>query len=118
VCSSDLATFRLTPLGAFAFPLKVIEYMAAGLPVLCTRETEAEQILIRYPAGRAVAFTPEALAEATIELLTDARAYSVAQRAAAEASKVFSWERAMHDELEAIAAIPGLPIGAAAGGAR
>lgn len=113
-----LATFRLTPLGAFAFPLKVIEYMAAGVPVLCTRGTEAEQILIRHPAGRAVAFTPEALAEAAIELLTDRPAYAAAQRAAAEASKVFSWERAMRDELEAIAAIPGLQMRAASGGAR
>jgi len=111
-----LSTFRLTPLGAFAFPLKVIEYMAAGLPVLCTRGTEAEQILIRHPAGRAVSFTPEALAEAAIELLTDASAYAQAQRAAREASKVFSWERAMRDELEAIAAIPGLSLRPVAGG--
>ena len=105
-----LSTFRLTPLGAFAFPLKVIEYMAAGLPVLCTRETEAEQILLRHPAGRAVAFTPEALAHAAIELLTDPDAYSAARQVALEASQVFTWERAMRDERAAIAAIDGLRL--------
>lgn len=105
-----LSTFRLTPLGAFAFPLKVIEYMAAGLPVLCTRETEAEQILLRYPAGRAVSFTPQSLAEATIELLTDADAYRAAHEVALAASKVFTWERAMDDQRKAILAIEGLPV--------
>lgn len=110
-----LATFRLTPLGMFAFPLKVVEYMAAGLPVLCTKGTEAEQILLRHPAGRAVEFTPEALAEAAIGLLTDPAAWASARQAAVEAADVFTWERAMREERAAIAGLPGMAAFATAG---
>ncbi len=100
-----LSTFRTTPLGVFAFPLKVIEYMAAGLPVLCTRGTEAQQILERYPAGRAVDFTPTSLAEAVIELLGDDAAYARARSVALQAAQVFTWDRMMSDERMAIVAM-------------
>jgi glycosyltransferase involved in cell wall biosynthesis len=97
-----LSTFRTTPLGVFAFPLKVIEYMAAGLPVLCTRATEAEEILRRHPAGRAVEFTPQGLAEGALELLTDGEAYGRARAVALQAAQVFTWENMLSQERAAI----------------
>lgn len=97
-----LSTFRPTPLGVFAFPLKVIEYMAAGLPVLCTRGTEAEEILVRHPAGRAVEFTPQGLADGALELFLDVEAYARARAVALRAAQVFTWERTLSDERAAI----------------
>lgn len=100
-----LATFRDTPLGRFAFPLKVIEYMAAGLPVLCTRGSEGEEILRRYPAGRAVAFTAEEFAAAAVSFLTHPALYDRARTIALEAAQSFTWKRAMQQERDAILAL-------------
>ena len=97
-----LATFRDTPLGAFAFPLKVIEYFAAGLPVLCTRGSEGEEILRRHPAGRAVTFTATDFAAAAIAFLTEPEAYQRAREIALEAARLFTWQSAMQREREAI----------------
>lgn len=100
-----LATFRDTPLGAFAFPLKVIEYFAAGLPVLCTRGSEGEEILRRHPAGRAITFTAADFAAAAIAFLTQPTAYQRARGIALEAAHLFTWQRAMQQEREAILAL-------------
>jgi glycosyltransferase involved in cell wall biosynthesis len=97
-----LATFRDTPLGRFAFPLKVVEYMAAGLPVLCTKGSEGEEILRRYPAGRAVAFTAEDLAGAAIRLLTSPEEYRGYRETALRAAQQFTWAHAMQRERDAI----------------
>lgn len=100
-----LATFRDTPLGRFAFPLKVIEYMAAGLPVLCTRGSEGEEILRRHPAGRAVAFTAKEFAAAAVFFLTQPAVYDRAHEIALQAAQLFTWERAMQQERDAILAL-------------
>src|SRR5487761_2741925 len=101
-CDIGLAAFRLTPLRVYAFPYKVLEYMAAGLAVLCTRGTEAEEILRRHPAGTAIDFTPEAFAAAAVTLLVDAQAYARARTAGLAAAQIFTWERAMKAERDAI----------------
>jgi hypothetical protein len=75
------------------------------LPVLCTRATEGEEILKRYPAGRAVEFTPQGLAAGAIELLTDAQAYQRAREVALQAAQVFTWERMLSQERTAILAM-------------
>ncbi len=103
-----LATFRDTPLGRFAFPLKVVEYMAAGLPVLCTLGSEGEEILRRYPAGRAITFSPEAFAVAATDFLTRPEIYARAQAAGLEAAQVFTWEHAMKQERDAALALLGV----------
>ncbi len=97
-----LATSRLTPLRVYAFPYKILEYMAAGVAVMCTRGTEAEEILRRHPAGTAIEFTPEAFATAAIALLGDPQAYALARAAGLAAAQVFTWERAMDAERDAV----------------
>ncbi len=81
-----LATFSHSPQGRYAVPLKVAEYMAGGLPVVCTRGSAAADWVLRCGAGRAVDFHPQALAAAIVELLDDPlqrRAASAAGLAAA-----------------------------------
>ena len=101
-CDIGLSTSRATPLRVFAFPLKIVEYMAAGLPLLCTRGTEAEEILTRYPAGIAIDFTPQALANAAVKLLTDSALYGRAVQFGLEGAQMFTWERAVSDQRDAI----------------
>ncbi|HML20747.1 MAG TPA: glycosyltransferase family 4 protein [Aggregatilinea sp.] len=55
----------------YASPMKVREYMAAGLPVLTTRIGQAEEVIEESNAGELVERTPEAIAAAAIKLLKD-----------------------------------------------
>lgn len=93
-CDLGFAASRLTLLRSYAFPLKVIEYMAAGLPVLCTAGSEAAEILRRYPAGCAVAFEVDALANAAIEFFSDAKLYAQARNTALATAELFTWANA------------------------
>ncbi len=97
-----LATFRTSPLGAYAFPLKVVEYMVAGLPFLCTRGSESEEILERHGCGRAIDFDAEALAEAAVALLSDPAGYARCREAAIRGARAFDWRDAM-DAMRAVA---------------
>lgn len=69
-----LAHFRPVPYRRYAFPLKVVEYMAAGLAVIGTRDTETEDILARHGAGVAVDCEAHAVA-AAIARFDDDRAW-------------------------------------------
>lgn len=53
----------------YAFPLKVVEYMAAGLAVVGTGIGETEKLILEGQAGRCVSFSPEAFADAVLEIL-------------------------------------------------
>ncbi|KPJ51882.1 hypothetical protein AMJ39_09115 [candidate division TA06 bacterium DG_24] len=93
-----LANFRLTPFRKYAFPLKVIEYMAAGLPVIGTKESETADIITRYRCGTAIDCSPEALAESVVDLLSDSAKYRRMAASASEASAAFDWERVLAQE--------------------
>jgi glycosyltransferase involved in cell wall biosynthesis len=104
-CDVGLATFRPVPLGAFAFPLKVVEYMAAGLPVVGTAGSETAEILRRHPGGVAVDFDERAFADAVVELLGEPAVYRKAAAHALRAANELTWARAMAAEREAIQAL-------------
>lgn len=101
-CDIGLATFRTGDLGKHAFPLKLLEYMAAGLAVLCTRDTEAEEVIRRYPAGRAIHFNPQELAASALELLQQPDVYARATCAGRLAVERYTWERALTEQRAAI----------------
>jgi len=101
-CDIGLATFRTSDLGKHAFPLKLLEYMAAGLAVLCTRDTEADELIRRYPAGRAIRFDAQELAAAAAELLQRPDVYARATVAGQLAVQRYTWERALTEQREAI----------------
>lgn len=95
--SADIgyAAFRPTPMKRYAFPLKVIEYMAAGLPVIGTLGTETERILKCHRCGETVAHEPEAIAQALIRLFHDRERSASLARNAADASETYGWENLM-----------------------
>jgi glycosyltransferase involved in cell wall biosynthesis len=55
----------------YASPLKLIEYMAAGLAVICSGGGEAEMMVDESGAGANIQFSAEEFAEAAIRILTD-----------------------------------------------
>ncbi|WP_119069582.1 glycosyltransferase family 4 protein [Aggregatilinea lenta] len=56
----------------YASPMKIREYMAAGLPVITTRIGQAEEVIEESDAGILVERTPDSIAQAAIALLNDA----------------------------------------------
>lgn len=93
-CDLGLANSRPTLLRNFAFPLKVIEYMAAGLPVICTQDSEAAEILARHPAGVAIPFDQAHLTIACMQLLSNQEQCQQAQSTALQTAQLFTWQAA------------------------
>jgi glycosyltransferase involved in cell wall biosynthesis len=69
----DLGWVPLSDTGANRgrWPLKISSYMELGLPFVATAVGDIDAFLTRYPAGRAAAPTPAAVAQLTLDLLAD-----------------------------------------------
>jgi len=67
-CAMGLATFPNTELMRFAFTYKVIEYMAAGLPVIATDVGDTGKIIKKCECGVIVESTPKSVAEVVRKL--------------------------------------------------
>jgi glycosyltransferase involved in cell wall biosynthesis len=88
VATSQRDVFR-----QYASPLKIVEYMAAGLPVICSGGGEAEQMIEESRAGVNIPFEPEAFAEAVQSLWTTPDKLSVTREAAVNYAQGRSWEQ-------------------------
>jgi glycosyltransferase involved in cell wall biosynthesis len=97
-----LAMFRPLDLTRYAFPLKVVEYMATGLPVVTTTDTEAADLVISSGVGAAVPFEADAVAEAVVDLLRDSDRRLGQGSAAFGAAQAFDWELLMSRHMAAI----------------
>jgi glycosyltransferase involved in cell wall biosynthesis len=98
-----LAASEPVPFRSYACPLKVIEYMAAGLPVIGTRDTETESLLARYECGLAVPFAPEAIGAAAARLLGEPALHERLRANGLRHGETLSWERVIGEELARIA---------------
>lgn len=84
----------------FACPLKVIEYMAAGVPTVATADTEAAEIVERHDTGIATAFDAAAFAHAVTELWNDpARVARMVDRCDA-VSRTYDWVALVERQLQ------------------
>jgi glycosyltransferase involved in cell wall biosynthesis len=91
-----LATFEPIPLLRYAFPLKVVEYMAAGLPVIASNETESARLIQEYDVGISVTYgSTRQFSEAILHLLKNPEIYRFHADNAKKHSLAFSWERLM-----------------------
>jgi glycosyltransferase involved in cell wall biosynthesis len=88
-----VATSRSNEFRQYASPLKIVEYMAAGLPVICSGGGEAEQMIKESGAGINVAFEPEAFAEAVHSLWSTPGRADVYRQAAVSYARARSWEQ-------------------------
>ena len=93
-----LALFQPTELRQYAAPLKVLEYMAAGLPTIAVSPSEAADLVRREDCGLGIAFDGGAFADAVIALLGDADRYLRLAANARLASSKYDWPALMADE--------------------
>jgi len=107
-----LACSEPVPFRSYACPLKVLEYMAAGLPVIGTSDTETEALIERFECGLAVPFEIEAFAAAAGRLLSDPALHARLRANGIRRAADLTWERLIGEELGIIArATPGPAAG-------
>ena len=97
-----VALFWPTDQMKYAFHLKVVEYMAAGLAVVGTRVGETERIILQAGAGRAVDYSAEAFAAAVLEMLRDEGALAQYAARGIEFARPYDWNLVFADLHEII----------------
>ncbi len=97
-----LANSQTVAFRKYACPLKVIEYMAAGLPVIATEGTEAAQLLARDQSGVAIPYEVEAFAQTVIALFNDSQLYQRLRANGVRASAGMNWEILLAKEFDLI----------------
>lgn len=96
LASVKVGVIPLRPIPAYAgaFPVKLFEYMAAGLPVVAIDVPRWRGLLDAHDCGVSVPYgSPRRLGEAIARLLDDdARASAMGERARSAAERHYSWE--------------------------
>ena len=85
------AVFPPIELRRFAFPLKVVEYMAGGLAVLATEGTEAGLLVKEHGAGLSLPYRKEAVAEALLEVFGDQEKLQAMVKMGAKTVLAYDW---------------------------
>jgi len=93
--ASDVAWLPLRDTGANRgrFPLKLHDFLAAGLPTVVTDVGDVGAFVRQTGAGRVVPDRPEDLAEAVLELLDDEAARHALGRRARQVAEAWAWPR-------------------------
>lgn len=76
----------------YASPLKLIEYMAAGLPVIATRVGQTEITMQQAEAGILIDHSVEGFVAAAVSLLSDETLYECCSQAAIAYAANFDWD--------------------------
>lgn len=97
-----LAMFKPIDLRKYAFSLKVIEYMAGGLPVVATSGTQSASVVEQYGCGMAVPYEATALYRALFSMLSDQKLYQNLSEHATQFSRDFRWQNLMDRAYNAI----------------
>jgi glycosyltransferase involved in cell wall biosynthesis len=97
-----LALFQPNELRRYAAPLKVLEYMAAGLPTIATSQSEAADLVIDEDCGVGVAFDVAAFSNAVVLILRDPNYYNYLAENARKAAEKYDWSIVMQSEYSLI----------------
>ncbi len=92
-----VALFWPTEQMKYAFHLKIVEYMAAGLAVVGTRVGETERIIDQAGAGRVLEFSAEAFASAVLEMLGDEQLMAQYAARGIEYARPYDWNLVFAD---------------------
>jgi glycosyltransferase involved in cell wall biosynthesis len=101
-----IATSRDTDFRRYACPLKIMEYMAAGLAVIGTRVGETMIIIEKSKAGETVDFSVEAFARVAVDLLSSRSKYERYSANAISFAREHDWELVLGKELAFIDQLP------------
>jgi glycosyltransferase involved in cell wall biosynthesis len=97
-----IALFKPNDLMKYAFPLKVVEYMAAGLAVVGTKIGETEKLILESEAGEAVDYSAGAFANAVINILSDPVKLAQYLENAKAYAQVYDWNVLFSDFLNIV----------------
>ncbi len=87
-----VALHKPNELMRYAFPLKVVEYMAAGLAVVGTEVGETKKLILEGESGRCVPCSSQAFARAVLDMLSDSAALAGYGQRAKEYAKRYDWD--------------------------
>ncbi len=96
------AVFPDNELRTYAFPMKVIEYMAGGLAVVGTRGTETEMILEKTGGGIVVPYDAREYARAVVELFRDRRKLAAMAENGVRSAARFDWNILMEEVIRRV----------------
>lgn len=102
-----LATFRPNELRRYAAPLKVLEYMASGLPVIAVDGSEAADLVQATGTGLACGTNAPDIAAAITAMRAAPDAYRAMSRAGPAAARARDWCRVLDLEAALLAALDG-----------
>jgi len=93
-CDIGLAPYvpDATNISMYGFPLKIIEYFAAGLPVVTTNISEMAPVISNMNAGIIIDYNTESFANAVIQLLSDAALLQTYKKNALRIGQDYSWD--------------------------
>jgi glycosyltransferase involved in cell wall biosynthesis len=97
LASSEPVAFR-----RYACPIKIMEYMAGGLPVIATEGTEAGDLVKRLECGLAIPYRSEALAEAVLSLLREPERYRALREGGLRNGRRMTWTSLLNKEVSLI----------------
>ncbi len=97
--------FRPTPLRVHAAPLKLLEYLAAGLPVLAVPGSEVGDMVQGAGAGLLVAADPAAVREALLAMQADAAGHAAMSAEAMKLAAAHDWRDIMVREAALLAGL-------------
>ena len=101
-CSIGLAVFPKNELMYYSYPLKVPEFLAAGLPVVSTGADGTKEFLESTRSGIIVEENPDSVADACVRLLTDRAMWLEMSGNARTAAKELDWLALFDNEMEHI----------------
>lgn len=105
--------FRPTPLRVYAAPLKLLEYLAAGLPVLAVPGSEAGDMVQAAGAGLPAAADPLAVRAALLAVQADPAGHAAMSAQAVKLAAEHDWRVIMAREAALLAGLRRADAGAA-----
>jgi len=100
-CDVGLAPYipDVKNISMYGFPLKTVEYLAAGLPVIMTNVSEMAHKLSAMNAGILIDYKVEDMVNAVIHLLTDKSRLQSYKENAIRLGREYSWDRIFNQVL-------------------
>jgi glycosyltransferase involved in cell wall biosynthesis len=96
------ALFPPNPLRTYAFPMKVIEYMAGGLAVVGPAGTETELVIRRYGSGVVIPYDLETFVNTVVALFSHPERIGQMAENGVRGASQFDWDILMGDFLKSV----------------
>ena len=101
-CSVGIIPWRMTLTRQLGFPMKLLDYMSVGLPVICSNIGSWSEIIESYDIGLLCKPSPPEFASSINLLLSDeTRIRSMSQHAAELSEGPFNWRESAKKLIEA-----------------